>query len=429
MLDIKFIRENIELVKSACLKKQIDSKIIDNLINIDKKRSALILDVEKIRRLKNEANEKIKKAKKKEKQEIIEQMKKLDSAKEKELQEVEKEFERLMLLVPNIPHKSVKVGKSDLDNVEVKLWGQIPKFNFKIKDHVELTENLDLVDFKRGTKVSGFRGYFLKNEAVHLSFAIWNLAFEKIIKKGFIPLMAPSLVKEQALIGTGYLPQSKEEVYETSNNMYLAGTAEVAIMNYHRDEILKKLPLKYVGFSPCFRTEIGSYGKDVKGILRVHEFFKLEQVVLCENSIEETEKLHEEITRNAEEVLEALELPYRRVLNCTGDLGLGQVKKYDLEAWIPSQNKYRETHSSSYFYDFQTRRLNIRYKDKESKTKYAYSLNNTLIATPRILISLFENHQQENGTIKIPKALHKYLNFTEIKPKDENKNTRINNSL
>lgn len=419
MLDIKFIRENSELIKSACTKKQINPKIVDELLKVDKKRSELIANVENIRRLKNKANQEIKKANLKEKQEIIEKMKKLDSSQEKELQEIEKEYQNLMLLIPNIPHESVKVGSSDLDNVEIKTWGNIPKFNFPIKDHIELAENLDLVDFKRGAKVSGFRGYFLKNEATSLSFAIWNLALEKIIKKGFIPIIAPSLVKESALIGTGYLPQQKEDVYETSHNMYLAGTSEVALMNYHAGEIIKGFPKKYVGFSPCFRTEVGSYGKDVKGILRVHEFFKLEQVVLCENNKKTTEKLHEEITRNAEEVLEALELPYRKVLNCTGDLGLGQVKKYDLEAWVPSQNKYRETHSSSYFYDFQTRRLNIRYKTKQGKTKYAHSLNNTLIATPRILISILENHQQKNGSVEIPKALHKYLNFTTIKPKNE----------
>jgi len=420
MLDIKFIRQNIDVVKNACNKKRINSDIIDQLVIIDKKRSELMKSVENTRRLKNEANEKIKQASPEEKKTIIEEMKKLGDD-EKEFQEIDKEFERLMLLVPNVPHSSVPEGASDEDNVEVKNWGIIPNFDFPIKDHVEISKDLDLVDFDRGNKVSGFRGYYLKNEAALLSFAIWNLALEKLIAKGFVPMIAPSLVKESALVGTGYLPQQEEDVYKTSDGMYLAGTSEVALMNYHSDETLgeQDLPKKYVGFSPCFRTEIGSYGKDVKGILRVHEFYKLEQVILCHNSQEETEKLHEEITRNSEEILEALELPYRRVLNCSGDLGLGQVKKFDLEAWVPSQNRYRETHSASYFYDFQTRRLNIKYKDKEGELKYAYSLNNTLIATPRVLISLFENHQQKDGSIKIPKALHKYLNFTEIKPKNE----------
>ncbi|MDD4358545.1 MAG: serine--tRNA ligase [Candidatus Pacebacteria bacterium] len=421
MLDIKFIRQNTELVRDACRKKQINPEIIDKLMEVDKKRSELMQSVEKTRRLKNEANEKIKEASHEERQKIIEKMKELNNDREKELQEIEKKFQELMLLIPNVPDASVPEGLSDNDNVEVKTWGNIREFDFPIKDHVEISKNLDIVDFDRGTKVAGFRGYFLKNEGALLSFAIWSLALEKIMSKGFIPMVAPSLVKEEALIGTGYLPQSKADVYETSDDMYLAGTSEVALMNYHSGEILalEELPKKYVGFSPCFRTEIGSYGKDVKGIFRVHEFFKLEQVILCENSEEESKRLHEEITRNAEEILEALEIPYRRVLNSTGDLGLGQVKKYDLEAWVPSQNKYRETHSASYFYEFQTRRLNIKYKNKEGEIKYAHSLNNTLIATPRVLMSLLENHQQRDGSVKIPEALHKYLNFTEIKPKNE----------
>lgn len=419
MLDIKFIRQNVDLLKEACRKKKIKEEIIDQLIAVDQKRSALINSVETTRRLKNEANERIKTASLEEKKQIIEEMKKLGDE-EKDFQEVSKEFERLMLLIPNIPHSSVPDGASDEDNLEVKNWGKIPEFNFPIKDHVEICKSLDLVDFDRGNKVSGFRGYYLKNEAALLSFAIWNFALEKLVAKGFIPMIAPSLVKESALIGTGYLPQQEEDVYKTSDEMYLAGTSEVALMNYYSGETLTEddLPKKFVGFSPCFRTEIGSYGKDVKGILRVHEFYKLEQVILGHNSQEETEKLHEEITRNSEEILEALELPYRRVMNCSGDLGLGQVKKFDLEAWVPSQNRYRETHSASYFYDFQTRRLNIKYKNKEGEIKHTYSLNNTLAATPRILISLLENHQQKDGSIKIPKALHKYLNFTEIKPKN-----------
>ena len=201
-------------------------------------------------------------------------MKKLDSNEEKELQDVENEFQQLMLLVPNIPHASVPEGSSDADNLEVKTWGNIRQFDFPIKDHVELAKNLDIVDFDRGVKVAGFRGYFFKNEAMQLCFAIWSFALEKVISKGFVPMIAPSLVKESALIGTGYLPQAKEDVYETSDEMYLAGTSEVAIMNYHSGEMLQidNFPIKYVGFSPCFRTEIGSYGKDVKGILRVHEF-------------------------------------------------------------------------------------------------------------------------------------------------------------
>jgi seryl-tRNA synthetase len=322
-----------------------------------------------------------------------------------------------MLLVPNIPDETVPEGDSDMDNVEIRKWGKIPNFNFEIKDHVQLAKDLDLIDFERGSQVAGFRGYFLKKEAALICMAIWQYAADILRKKGFVPMIAPSLVREEALTGTGYLPQQEDEVYSVGDKMYLVGTAEVPVMSYHAGEILKQedLPLKYMGFSPCFRTEIGSYGKDTQGIFRVHEFMKIEQVVLCENNKEESVRLHEEITKNAEEILQGLEIPYHVVLNCTGDLGLGQVKKYDIEAWVPSQNKYRETHSSSYFFDFQTRRLNIKYKTKEGETKLVYSLNNTGIATPRVLMPLLENNQQKNGSIKIPKVLHKYLGFKEIR--------------
>jgi seryl-tRNA synthetase len=272
-------------------------------------------------------------------------------------------------------------------------------------------QNLDMVDFERGTKVAGFRGYFLKNDGVLLNFAIWNFVLEYFQEKKFTPMIVPSLVRREAFIGTGYLPQSEEDLYKTQDESYLAGTAEVATMGYHMDEVIPKenLPVKCLSFSPCFRREAGSHGKDTQGIMRVHEFFKLEQVVLCEASHEESVRQHEELTGNAEELLQAFEIPFRVVANCGGDLGLGQVKKYDIESWVPSEKKYRETHSSSYFHDFQTRRLNIRYKDADGKLKFAHSLNNTAIATPRILISIVENFQQADGTIAIPKALQKYM--------------------
>lgn len=421
MLDIKFIRENTQLVKDAVRKKRIDFDV-DNLLKVDQDRRKLIQSIEELRKIKNQANKEIQNAKDEaHRQMIIAQMQELDRNSdndEEQLKKVEQEFERLMLLVPNVPDESVPEGQSDADNVEVKKWGKIPQFNFPAKDHIQLAKDLDLIDFERGTKVAGFRGYFLKREAILICLAIWQYALETLIKRGFTPIGAPSLVKSEAMTGTGYLPQAKDEVYETSDGMYLAGTSEVALMSYFADEILKEqdLPMKYAGFSPCFRTEIGSYGKDTQGILRVHEFMKIEQVVLCHNDKEESVELHEEITNNAEAILQGLGLPYHIVVNCAGDLGLGQVKKYDIECWVPSQNKYRETHSSSYFFDFQTRRLNIRYKTKDGEIKYAHSLNNTGIATPRVLIPLLENNQQKDGSVKIPKVLHKYLGFKEIHP-------------
>ncbi|GMX58835.1 MAG: serine--tRNA ligase [Candidatus Microsyncoccus archaeolyticus] len=420
MLDIKFIRDYPGLIKEACRKKKIKFDV-DYLLEVDRKRKELMKAIEELNAIKNTANKRIQLAENEEdKKNIIFQMKELDinsDLREKEFKKLDEEYKRLMLLVPNIPDETVPEGDSDMDNVEIRKWGKIPNFNFEIKDHVQLAKDLDLIDFERGSQVAGFRGYFLKKEAALICMAIWQYAADILRKKGFVPMIAPSLVREEALTGTGYLPQQEDEVYSVGDKMYLVGTAEVPVMSYHAGEILKQedLPLKYMGFSPCFRTEIGSYGKDTQGIFRVHEFMKIEQVVLCENNKEESVRLHEEITKNAEEILQGLEIPYHVVLNCTGDLGLGQVKKYDIEAWVPSQNKYRETHSSSYFFDFQTRRLNIKYKTKEGETKLVYSLNNTGIATPRVLMPLLENNQQKNGSIKIPKVLHKYLGFKEIK--------------
>lgn len=422
MIDIKFIRENPDKIKEACQKKHINFDL-DLLLKLDVRRRELLQSIEELNAIKNQANKRIQEAKTpEERATIISQMKEADINSDKdneEFKKVNEEYGSLMLLVPNIPDETVPVGDSDADNVEIRKWGEIRNFDFPVKDHVQIAKDLDLVDFERGSKVAGFRGYFLKREAMLLSMAIWQFATDVITKNGFIPMCAPSLVSKEAMTGTGYLPQSKDEVYETHDGMYLAGTSEVAVMSYHSDEILKEedLPIKYMGFSPCFRTEIGSYGKDTQGILRVHEFMKIEQVVLCKNDKEETVKIHEEITKNAEAILQGLGLPYHVVLNCSGDLGLGQIKKYDIECWVPSQNKYRETHSSSYFFEFQTRRLNIRYKTKEGEIKYCHSLNNTGIATPRVLIPLLENWQQADGSIKIPEALHKYLPFTEIRRK------------
>lgn len=415
MLDIKFIRQNPELIKEAATKKRIDFDI-DRLIAADARRRELL---ESSETLKAEQNKRSKGPQSPKDLEELKAIKEKIRVLETELETVQKTFNELMLLVPNVPDGSVPEGKSDAENKEIKIWGKLPKFNFTPKDHVELMKELDLVDTERGAKVSGFRGYFLKNEAVLLSFALWQFAMEQLFKKGFRPLVAPAIAKEFNFIGTGWLPQGKDEVYKVNEDGYLVGTAEVSVMGYHADEILKEedLPKKYIAFSPCYRSEAGSYGKDTKGILRVHEFYKLEQVVLCKNDHEESVKWHEALTQNAEELVRALKLPYRIVLNCAGDLGLGQVKKYDIETWMPSQERYRETHSSSYFYDFQTRRLNIKYRDEKGATHFAHSLNNTALATPRILANIIENYQTKKGTVIIPKVLRKYMSgIKEIKP-------------
>ncbi len=332
--------------------------------------------------------------------------------KERELKEIEKEWKKLMYEVPNIPDPSVPEGSDEKDNQEIRQWGELPNFGFKAKDHVALMENLNLADLERGIKVSGFRGYFLKNEAVLLSLALWQFVFDTFSKSDYQPIFAPALVKEENLFGTGHFPQAKEDVYKTQDELYLSATAEISLMGLHSGEILEEneLPKKYLAFSPCFRREAGAHGKDTKGIYRLHEFFKIEQLILCQNDHNESVKWHEALTSNAEKILQVLGLPYRVVVNCGGDIGRAHVKTYDIEVWIPSEKKYRESHSASYYHDFQTRRLNIRYRDREGKIHFAHSLNNTAVATPRILIAILENNQQKDGTIKIPKALQKYLN-------------------
>src|SRR3990167_4664264 len=339
---------------------------------------------------------------------------------EESMQEILKEWRSLMVQVPNIPDISVPEGESDADNKEVKQWGDLPKFDFAPKDHVELLLANGMADYERGSKVAGFRGYFLKNDGARLVWALERFVEERFANRSdFTSLIVPSMVRREPFMGTGYLPQSEEDLYKTQDGDYLAGTAEVATMGYYMDEVVeaKDLPIKFFAFSPCFRREAGSHGKDTKGVFRIHEFQKFEQVVLCEASHETSVKLHEEITTNSEELLQKLELPYRVVVNCGGDLGLGQVKKYDIEAWMPSEGKYRETHSSSYFHDFQTRRLNIRYRDPDAKVgaggegtlRYVHSLNNTALATPRIITQIVENNQNEDGSITVPEALRSYV--------------------
>ena len=418
MLDIKFIRENADLIAAGAKKKHLTIDI-SKLLAVDDKRRNVLTEVENMRAKQNETNNAVVNANPGERVDLIAQMKRLKEnlqKKEKELQEVEHEWQLLMVQVPNLPDLSVPDGESDADNVEVRTWGTKPDIA-NPKSHVELMQNLGMADFERGTKVSGFRGYMLKGDGALLNYAVWNFVMDHFVKKGgFTPMLVPSLVKRVAFLGTGYLPQGEEDLYKTQDGDFLAGTGEVATMAYHMNETLDKkdLPLKFVSFSPCFRREAGSHGKDTKGLMRVHEFFKFEQVVLCEASHEESVRLHEELTKNAEELLQALNLPYHVVINCGGDLGLGQVKKYDIETWVPSEGKYRETHSSSYFHDFQTRRLNIRYRDDAGAMQYAHSLNNTALATPRILISIIENNQNEDGSITVPEVLRPYLGKDKI---------------
>jgi len=414
MLDIKFIRENLDLVKMAAQKKHIKIDL-DRLVAVDDSRRNLMSSIETKKAEQNRVSALIASSSEAQsRQELITQMQDLKgqiSAEEEALKPILQEWQDLMLQVPNIPDMTVPDGDSDKDNVEIKSWGQKPSFSFTPHDHVEIMTKLGMVDFERGAKVHGFRGYYLLNDGARLSWAIWNYANDFFLQKGFNPLLVPAIVRKSNLYGTGHLPNDAEDVYKTQDDDYLIGTSEVSTMGFYADEVLDRsqFPIKHLAFSPCFRREAGSHGKDTKGLIRVHEFFKVEQVVLCEASHAESVKHHEELNRNTEEFIESLGIPYRTVLNCGGDIGQGQVKKYDIELWVPLENTYREISSASYFHDFQTRRFNIRYKDQEGKMRYAHSLNCTAIPTPRILVSLIENFQQADGSIKLPAALHQYM--------------------
>ncbi|MEJ5272685.1 MAG: serine--tRNA ligase [Spirochaetota bacterium] len=425
MLDIKFIEENIELIKAGIKKKNFNVDI-DRLIALNNQRKSLTSESERIKSIKNSISKEIPKLSKEEKDSKLNEMQKLSKT-EKELDEklnkIKEEINQILLTVPNPPDESVPIGKDDTENVEIERVGQIKrKEEFEsFKDHIELGLLLDIVDFNRASKIAGSRTYYLKNEGVLLQMAIMRFALDTLIQKGFTPFYPPFLVKDIAMTGTGYFPIGIEQSYSIEkDDLFLIGTSEVPLVSYHYDEIIdeNKLPLKYAGYSSCFRREAGTYGKDTKGLYRIHQFEKIEQVIICKNSKEESDYFHSYILQNSKEIIEKLELPYRVVNVCTGDLGLGQVKKNDIECWMPSRDNYGETHSCSSFYDFQSRRSKIKVKTKDGKTYYPYTLNNTLIASPRILIPILEMNQLPDGSVKIPKVLVPYMNGIEIiKPK------------
>jgi seryl-tRNA synthetase len=428
MLDIQFIRENAEQLKKVAKDKNIDMDI-DALIKADEERRKLLHEVEELRAEKNKASENIAKLDGKEKESAIGAMKKVDEKQqklEKKLQTALEKYNKLMLLIPNVVHKDTPAGKDEGDNKELKKWGEVPKFDFEPLDHVTLGEKLDIIDIPRGVKTSGSRFYYLKNEGALLELALLRFTLDKLMEKGFTPFAPPLLVKYEAMMGTSYFPGGEEQAYAVGverensdiepDNLYMIGTSEVPVASYHSDELLEEgdLPKKYAGISQCFRREAGTYGKDTHGLYRIHQFQKVEQVILCKNDPKESEKMHKEILENAEEVLQALGLPYRVVAVCTGDMGQGQYYKNDIETWMPSRNGFGETHSCSTFHEFQARRLNMKYKTAEGEKKYCHTLNNTCIATPRILIPLLEIHQNKDGSVTIPEVLRPYMNNQDI---------------
>lgn len=411
MLDINFIRENQESLKTAISDKQFDPSLIDQVIVVDNERRRLIKEVEALRR---QGNENIAYLKGKPSDEQITRGKEIKQKLqevEPRLAETEKQFNELMYQIPNPSAEDVPVGKDEIGNIEIKKWGTIPTFDFPILPHEELAESLDLLDNKRAVRIAGSRAFFTKNDLVLMEYGLLMYALKMMIGEGYTPMTVPWMVNDEAMWGTGYFPWGKEDHYRTQDGQSLIGTSEVSLTAFYKDEVLneKDFPIRMVGISPCYRREVGSYGKDTRGIFRVHQFNKVEQVVYTIADEEVTRKMHDRMLGHTEKLLQDLGLPYHVLLMCTGDMGAGQRRKYDVEVWFPSQKAYRETHSDSYFNDFQSRRLNIRYKAKDGTQKFVYTLNNTVVATPRILGAILENYQQADGSVKIPAVLVPYM--------------------
>ncbi len=421
MLDIKFIRNNVQLVRDAIKNKQLLKTIdLDRLLELDQKLSTLTLELNELRSKRNQLDDQIKTTKDiEEKKKIIAEaslLKPTIQEKESKIAELKPEFDALMLWVPNPPAADVPIGEDESGNKVLYSKGNKREYDFEPKDHMDLAENLDILDTKRGSKIAGFRGYFIKGKGMILEQALLRYALDFMVEKGFTPMNVPIMVDKRWLTGTGYFPWGQEDHYYTQDDEALVGTAEVSLTAYYADETLNEsdLPIKLTGQSLCFRREVGSHGKDTKGVFRVHTFNKVEQVVLLPADEDLTREWHDKMRDYAEEILQGLGLHYQVLLMCTGDMGAGQRRKYDIETWFPAQKKFRETHSDSYFNDFQARRLNMKYKTKDGETKYVYTLNNTVAATPRLLAAVIENYQQKDGTILVPEVLRKYTGFDVI---------------
>ena len=416
MLDLAFIRNHPDIVKEAARVKY-NSTDIDYLLEVDRQVLELQRRVEEARAEQNKISERIREAGKDRAQRgaLIAEGKLLAGqikAMEPLLHELEETRQQLLYLVPNIPDPSSPIGKDENDNVPIRYWGEKPAFDFQPLDHYALMQKLDVVDIERAVKVAGARSYALKGDAARLELALMNFAMDRIARKGFTPLTVPAMAREFGFIGSGQFPRGRDQVYAIEDeDTFLVGTAEVSITGMYKDEILRyeDLPLTFVGYCPCFRKEAGTYGKDTRGVFRVHQFSKVEQYVISKADHEDSVRWHEQLIGNAEELVHALELPYRVVNVSTGQMGDGKVGMYDLECWIPSEGRYRETHSCSYFHDWQARRVNIRYRDEDGKLKFVYTLNNTALASPRILLPLFEIHQQPDSSVRIPAALRPYM--------------------
>jgi seryl-tRNA synthetase len=416
MIDLDDVRERPEAYKEACTKKGIKFDV-DAFLALDREVRTCKQTLEALRSQQNAFNKELPKLQGEAKQSKLAEMKTL-SAKAKEdetgFKLLEEQWKSQQLRLPGIPLDKVPVGKSDADNVESRKWGEIPNFSFPIKDHIELGKSLDILDFERGVKIAGTRSYFLKGDGARLQHAVLSFSLDFMHRKGYLVMDPPHIVRYEAMMGTGYFPGGEDQAYhldDRDKDLFLIGTSEVSVASYHQDELLQEsdLPKRYAGYSPCYRREAGSYGKDTQGLYRVHQFYKVEQVVICKNDAEESARFHAELLANSEEVIRALNVPYRVVEVCTGDMGQGQIYKNDIEVWMPSRKGYGETHSCSTFHEFQARRLDLRYKDSKGKNIFCHTLNNTLIASPRVLIPLLELNQQPDGSVLIPEALRPYM--------------------
>jgi len=419
MLDIKLIREKPEEIKAAIARKGAEAALVDELLDLDKRRRDLIA---KIERFQTEVNQRSKEIAQYHGQQKIDAINDASESSEKikqlkpELEKVESDFRRVSLGIPNPPQDDVIDGESDKDNTVNRTWGEKPNFDFKPKDNVELAEDLGLFNTEKAAKVAGSRFYYLTGQMVILEQALFRFALDLLVKEGFIPVIPPVLLNRKVMEGAGYIPGGEDEIYKTQDDLYLAGTSEQPLVGLHMDEILnsKDLPLRYAGISTCFRREAGSHGKDVRGILRAHQFNKIEMFSFVKP--EDSAKEHEYLVSLEEKLMQKLKLPYQVINICAGDLGAPAAKKFDIEAWLPSEGKYRETHSCSNCTDFQARRLNIRYKNTESRVEFVHTLNGTAFAE-RPLLAIIENYQQKDGSVKVPEVLQKYTGFSEIKRK------------
>lgn len=414
MIDIKNLRTNPDLYRKAAADKKF-SVDIDRLLELDDQLRSVKIKQEELQSERNALSKKIGKASPEERDQLKAKVAEFKPDLERLTQEVrslDEELQEILLFVPEPPAEDVPVGKDDSENVLLRTVGTKPEFDFKPKDHVEIGKGLDIIDIERGVKIAGSRSYILKGAGCELEHALLSFAFSKLVAKGYTPMSVPVLVTEDAMVGTGYFPLGRDQAYFVEKDkMSLIGTSEVPLVSYHSDEIIDgdALPIRYVAQSSCFRREAGTYGKDTHGLYRVHQFQKIEQVVLAPADQGLSEQLHDELLGNAEEIMNDLELPYQVVYVCTGDLGQGQRRKHDIEAYMPSRDSYGETHSCSTFHDYQSRRLKIRYRDEDNKKQLCYTLNNTAIATPRIFIPFLEVHQTQDGNVRIPEKLQPFL--------------------